>query len=82
MIKLKSEKLSKGVPYMKNKFVRILWWTLFVLLMIGSGIGIVWEIYPTIIPDVIFYPMFYAQWVVIPAFFIITIIKEKRKAKE
>lgn len=63
---------------MKGKLLQILWWIFFVLLMIGSGIGIVWEIYPTIIPDVIFYPIFYAQWVVIPVFITITIIKEKR----
>lgn len=79
MIKYELEKLCKGVSYMKNKIVRILWWILFVLLMIGTGIGIIWEIYPTIIPDVIFYPMFYAQWVVIPAFIILTFLKERKK---
>ena len=62
---------------MKDKLLQISWWILFVLLMIGAGLGVVWELFPTIIPDSIFYPTCYAQWVAIPAFVVITIIKEK-----
>lgn len=62
--------------HMKNKLLQILWWILFVLLMIGGGVGVAWELFPTIIPDSIFYPAFYAQWVIVPAFIILTVLKE------
>lgn len=82
MIKSEYKNNFAGENHMKDKLLQISWWILFVLLMIGGGVGVVWELFPTFIPDSIFYSIFYTQWIVIPAFLVLTILKEREKQKK
>ena len=60
-----------------KKTISILWYLSAILLILFFPLAFICEFFPSIVPDSVFYPFFYAQWPIIASFIITSIFKDK-----